>query len=79
MVRGRTGMGRGEMRDLMGPPTSESSADETSPSMSWDKGGYQFNAFFDINDKVRQLDVNDLQLTAEEKRAIRCEVTRRAE
>lgn len=37
-----------------------------------------FDAFFDVNGLVRQLDVNDLLLSAEEKSAIVCEFTRTA-
>lgn len=80
--RARIGATRDEMRDLMGEPTDESTADETpagfQPSMTWDAFEYQFNAFFGVDDTVRQLDVNDIELSAAEKAAISCDFTRTA-
>src|SRR4051794_6661152 len=63
-----SGMSRKDMRTLMGPPSDEvtqaqASSNGGDPQMSWDYAEYQFNAFFDVNDRVRQLDVNDIDLT----------------
>jgi hypothetical protein len=70
-------MTRQQLRALMGPPTSSFDLASGNPQMSWDFAEYQFNAFMDVNDKVRQLDVNDIQLTAAEKAAIHCAFIRR--
>jgi hypothetical protein len=72
------GMTRAQMRALMGPPSDEVQQNESSgdPQMSWDYAEYQFNAFMDVNDKVRQLDTNDIQLSPSEKAAIHCPTTR---
>jgi hypothetical protein len=72
------GMTRAQMRALMGPPSDEVQQNDSSgdPQMSWDYAEYQFNAFMDVNDRVRQLDTNDIQLSASEKAAIHCPSTR---
>lgn len=72
------GMNRSQMTALMRPPTEESDLATGNPQMSWSALEYQFNAFLDLHDRDRQLDVNDVQLTAAEKAAIRCETTRAA-
>lgn len=75
--KAQPGMTRAQMRALMGPPTSEFDLASGNPQMSWDFAEYQFNAFMDVNDHVRQLDVNDIELSASEKAAIHCASTRR--
>jgi hypothetical protein len=72
------GMTRTQVRALMGAPTDEFGPETGTPQMSWSAYEYQFNAFFDINDKVRQLDINMSQLTSAEKAALTCDQTRKA-
>ncbi len=72
------GMSRDQMRALMGTPTSEYGASTGNPQMSWSAFNYQFNAFFDVNDHVRQLDINTIALSATDSAAIACDVTRKA-
>jgi hypothetical protein len=47
--------------------------------MVWDAYEYHFTAFFNVEDRVRQLDVNDLDLTEDQKAEIACDFTRAAE
>jgi hypothetical protein len=75
----RLGMTRAQMRAVMGNPTEEFLPDSGTPQMSWDAFEFQFTAFLDVNDRVRQLDVNDIQLTKAERASIHCEFTRVAE
>ena len=69
------GMSKAALIALMGTPTSRSFADQS----SWEGYEWQFNAFYDENGNVRQLDINDLQLTAAEKASLKCETTRMAQ
>ena len=77
------GMTRQQMRDLMGEPTEEYTPENTpegfDPQMIWEAFEYHFTAYFNVDDRVRQLDVNDLDLTAAQKSEIRCEFIRVAE
>jgi hypothetical protein len=75
----RLGMTRAQMRAVMGNPTEELLPDSGNPQMSWDAFEFQFNAFFDVNDRVRQLDVNDIQLSKTERASIHCEFVRTVE
>ena len=52
---------------LMGPPTVA-----TAGGMTWSAHRYQFNAFFDSDGTVRQLDINNYSLSAAEKAALAC-------
>jgi len=76
------GMTRDDLRKIMGEPTEEYTPESTpngfQPQMVWDAFEYHFTAFFDVDDRVRQMDANDLDLTAGQKRAIRCGFSRRA-
>ena len=66
------GMSKAALIALMGKPTSDSLADQS----SWDGYEWQFNAFYDVNGNVRQLDINDIQLSAAEKASLTCDTTR---
>jgi hypothetical protein len=74
------GATRAEMRAVMGNPTEEYTADEVEsgfePQMSWDAYQFHYTAFFDADDHVRQLDINDIDLTDAEKAALPCDTTR---
>lgn len=70
------GMTRAQVKQIMGQPTSEFGADTSTPQASWSAYDYDFTAFFDINDNVKQLDVNDSGLTPAEKAGITCAFTR---
>lgn len=81
--KAKVGMTRAQMIKLMGPPQSEftldqAAADGGDPQISWDFAEWQFNAFFDSDDKVRQLDANDFDLSPEKKAQIKCDLSRRA-
>ena len=65
-------MSKAALIALMGKPTSDSLADQS----SWDGYEWQFNAFYDVNGNVRQLDINDIQLSAAEKASLTCDTTR---
>lgn len=69
-------MTRAQLRALMGAPTDNFGPQTGNPQMSWSAFEYQFNAFFDVNDRVRQLDINDSELTSAEKAALTCATTR---
>ena len=63
----------------MGTPTSEITQQNLAqqppgiePQMSWEAYEYSFTAFFDVNDRVRELQVNDLYLSQAEKAGIHC-------
>lgn len=75
------GMTRAALRALMGEPTSEHTPETTSegfqPQMTWEAYEYHFTAFFGVDDRVRQLDVNDLDLSAQQREAIDCAFSRR--
>jgi hypothetical protein len=60
---------------IMGRPTDKYLRGPN-PQMSWDGYQYQFNAFFGLNNRIRQLDINDFMLTRSERRSIPCETTR---
>lgn len=55
----------------MGPPTSSFPDQASWKGFEWD-----FNAFYDTNGNVRQLDINDYELTAADKATITCDTTR---
>lgn len=57
----------------MGPSTDRFGSSET-----WSYREYQFNAFFAVDGTIRQLDINDIGLTAAEKSALTCATTRKA-
>jgi len=73
----QVGMTRAQVKQIMGQPTSEFGPGTSTPQASWSAYDYDFTAFFDINDNVKQLDVNDLEMTAAEKAALTCATTRR--
>lgn len=56
---------------LMGPPTENSQTD-----LSWDAYEWQFNAFFGSDGSIHQLDINDIQLSPQEKADLKCATTR---
>jgi hypothetical protein len=60
-----------ELVAIMGPSTGSSPT-----TMTWSAHQYQFNAFFDENGKVRQLDINPHSLSAAEQAALKCEQIR---
>jgi len=66
------GISKAQLIAIMGKPTSDFSAE----SSSWDGYEWQFNAFYDANGNVRQLDINDYRLTAADKATITCDTTR---
>lgn len=72
----KPGMTRAEMRAIMGPPQQEFDLASGTPQMSWVAYEFMFNAFMNSDDVVRQLDVNDFQLTEAEKSQIACDSTR---
>lgn len=72
----RPGVTRQEAIFIMGKPTSQSTG--ANSQANWYAYGYGFSAFFDVNDRVRQLDWNPSQLTAAERSAIKCPETRAA-
>ena len=55
----------------MGTPTSDAS-----DQSSWEAYEWQFNAFYDVDGNVRQLDINDYELSAADKATITCDTTR---
>ncbi len=65
------GITRQQLVGLMGKPTTDF---ET--GMSWSDHHYQFNAFFEQNGTVKQLDINLASLTEVEKAALQCKETR---
>jgi hypothetical protein len=65
------GITKRELYRIMGPPTSEFPS-----SASWTGYEWMFNAFFDTNGNVRQLDINDLMLSSAEKASLQCDTTR---
>ena len=65
------GISKEALIKIMGQPTSSYPGQN-----SWSAYEWQFNAFYDTDGNVRQLDINDLQLTSTEKAALRCDVTR---
>jgi uncharacterized protein YceK len=78
--KAQPGMSRSELRDLMGNPTQELTLESApsgyEPQMRWLADGYHFTAFFDTNDLARSLQVNDLDLSAQQAAAIRCPFSR---
>ena len=63
--------------ELMGEPTTDHR--ESSGSMSWDWREYQFNLFLGADDRIRQLDTNDIMMSKEQKAAMRCGPIRTAD
>jgi hypothetical protein len=78
--RATIGMTRQQMRALMGEPTKEYTAQNTpegaDPQMVWEAYGYHFTALFDADDKVSQLDIDDTDLSPEQKADLPCATTR---
>lgn len=64
--------------ELMGEPTSDGRSGP-SASMSWSYREFQFNAFLDSSDRIRQLDINDLYLSDAQKAGMRCGTLRDAD
>jgi hypothetical protein len=64
-------MTRKQLIALMGEPTYSGDT-----AMSWSAYQYQFNAFLNAGDVVRQLDVNTYSLSAAEKAALKCATVR---
>jgi hypothetical protein len=60
-----------ELVAIMGPATGNSPT-----TMSWSAHQYQFNAFFDANGKVSQLDINTYSLSPAEQAALKCDKIR---
>jgi hypothetical protein len=76
-------MTRSQLRDIMGAPTSEAKENSPSttagfdPQMSWQCAEFQFNAFFNVNDRARQLDADGMgELSTAEKQGIHCTLIR---
>lgn len=65
------GITRAQLEQIMGTPTQVDPEGE-----SWSAYEFQFNAFFAADGTVRQLDINDLELTAAEKASLACQTTR---
>ena len=65
-------MSKAALIALMGTPTSTSIADQS----SWDGYEWQFNAFYDTSGNVKQLAINDIQLSVAEKASLTCDTTR---
>lgn len=59
---------------VMGTPPTEAITPDVS---TWEGMGYQFNVFFGEDDRVRQLDVIDIQMTARQKAKISCPTLRK--
>jgi len=62
---------REEIVAIMGAPTNSSPT-----TMTWSAHQYQFNAFFDSNGKIRQLDINPYSLSPAEQAALPCDKIR---
>lgn len=69
--RVQPGMTRSDVYRIMGAPTGE-----FEDRAGWFSGPWGFAAFFDAEDRARQLDVNDFNLSEREKRRIECESSR---
>ncbi len=67
----KPGNTKDELRAIMGQPTSSSDT-----QMSWSAHQYQFNAFFEADGTVRQLDINQHKLSDAEKAALACDDVR---
>ena len=74
--RATIGMTRVQMRGLMGEPTQENTPEGSDPQMVWEAYGYHFTAFFGADEKVRRLDINDTDLSPEQKADLPCSATR---
>jgi hypothetical protein len=78
--RATVGMTREQIRGLMGEPTEDytrqNAPEGLDPQMVWDAYEYHFTAFFNADDKVRQLDIDDVELSPEQKAALHCATTR---
>jgi hypothetical protein len=66
------GMTKAQLYAVMGQPTDDSFADQA----SWSAYEWQFNAFYGTDGRVRQLDINTVELSAAEKAALGCSDTR---
>jgi hypothetical protein len=82
--RAKVGMTRDDLARLMGPPSTDISLtqgrkDQTIPQMTWEDSvsGWHFTAFFDMHDRVKQLDVNPIGLSAQQKSQVTCGRSRR--
>jgi hypothetical protein len=65
------GIAKAELVRIMGQPTN------TSPTTAtWQAHQYQFNAFFDADGNVSQLDINSYALSPAEQAALKCDKVR---
>ena len=65
-----------ELIAVMGTPTDDFRSSSQNPGMSWAAREYMFNAFIGVDGQIRQMDINDIQMTASEKAALTCNTTR---
>jgi len=65
------GATREQLVAIMGPATNKSPT-----TMTWSAHQYQFNAFFDANGAVKQLDINTYALSKAEQAALKCDTIR---
>ena len=70
------GMTPQQMRGLMGEPTKQNTPEGSDPQMVWEAYGYHFTALFDADDKVRELDINDSDLSPEQQSELPCATSR---
>jgi hypothetical protein len=69
----QVGMTKEQLYVVMGQPTRGTQASST-----WSAFNYEFNAFFDTDGRVRELDTNPVNLTSVELAQIQCPQVRRA-
>ena len=67
------GMTHEELIALMGPPTEPNYP----TSDSWSAYEWMFNAFYGTDGRVRQLDINTIQLSSAQKASLQCDTTRK--
>ena len=65
------GITREQLVAIMGPET-----DKSPTTMTWGAHQFQFNAFFDPNGTVKQLDINTYALSKAEQAALKCATVR---
>jgi hypothetical protein len=71
------GMTHQEAATIMGPATEQyPRGTDTSEQDSWDAGEWHFTAFYSVDHTIRQLDINDIELTAAQKSSLSCETSR---
>lgn len=78
----KVGMTRGQAINIMGPPTNAYSVEEAAkggfdPQTEWTAAQFHFTAFYNLDDKVRQLDGNETELSKSDKEQIKCSFSRR--